>query len=84
MELFKKGLEVNASEISTQMKINCYVETTELKLQESIEQNYLRNGDLVYLFSKELDAKLMVKYQQLQKYKKIVDIENDGQKYQMK
>ena len=60
--MFMKGLEVNASEISTQMKINCYVEITELKEQESIGQNYLRNGELVYLYSKELDAKLMVKY----------------------
>lgn len=48
-EKFMEGLEVNASEVGTPLKVSSYIDYLESKHRESIAQKYLRNGDLVYL-----------------------------------
>lgn len=66
-ELLSKGLEVNGSEIATNLKINCYLNYQEQK--ELLNQDKcLENGDIVSLFNRQTVSSLSVVSKKIEKY----------------
>ena len=68
LKMFQKGLEINASEIPTKIELNSYQNFQNNKQSSLYDEKFMQNGDLVYLYSRELDAYLGVKYQNLSEY----------------
>ena len=82
-EALSNGLEVNGSEIQTNLKVNCYLNFTENKKNEEIAGKYLLNGDILTIFNRETSSVLTVAQRNVKEYfdDKSVLISNGDDKF---
>lgn len=66
-DLLAKGLEVNGSEIATNLKINCYLNHQEEK-ELLTQDKCLENGDIVSLFNRQTNSSLSIVSRKIEKY----------------
>lgn len=67
-ETLSNGLEVNGSEIQTNLKVNCYLNYTENKKNEEITTKFLLNGDIITIFNRETGGVLTVAPRNVKEY----------------
>ena len=67
-EISSKGIEVNGSEIPTQLKINCYLTHEDYKKNEESQDKYLQNGDIISIFNRETGSTLTISSRKMENY----------------
>ena len=82
-DAMSNGLEVNGSEIQTNLKVNCYLNYTESKKNEEISGKFLLNGDIITIFNRELGSVLATAQRNIKEYfiDKSVIISNGDDKF---